>query len=482
MIFKVKHKLPAELNKKLTVSFIFFCMFIVFSLFAVTDMRHETEFAVSDYSRGIDIVFAIDVSRSMDINDAKPGENVSRLQCGLSIIKGNASLVSGARFAVVIGRDRGYLAVPLVNDSEAAVNFLESIDVSSMTGRSTNLESLVESAADTFLTSSAEKKVIVLVSDGESHSGVLRNAVNRCVREGIVITAVATGSDEGRPVLSVETHSVAAVSRRDAVVMRNAAERTGGLFIDGSRTNASSMLSNYLLSHSQETNPAGGGSSSRPQRTFFIVLAIIAYGAYKFIPRLSMRKRMSLVSLAVIVFFLSSCSEGKLLLLEANYLISRGRYDEAVVPSQKALNYENAAPYAEYSLGLTFHSLDDDKAALQRYSNSQRILDNISVNEHRELRYRNYYNSGIIYFDEGNFNSAAEAFKEALRIDPKKMDAKRNLEISLMSIQIEAERNNNTETRSETREILFDYLRQHEQNQWKSREWMPEEQYTGPDY
>jgi len=482
MILKNKYKLPAELNKKLTVSFLFFCMFIVFSLIAVIGMSHETEIVVSEYSRGLDIVFAIDVSRSMDIDDAQAGETVSRLQRGLSIIKESAAVVSGARFAAVIGRDRGYLAVPLVHDGEAAVNFMESIDVSSMTGRSTNLESLVESAAGAFLTSSAARKMIVLVSDGESHSGVLRNAINHCVKEGIIVTTIATGSDEGRPVPLGETQSSAAVSRRDTAVMRNIAERTGGLYIDGSRDDASSALLSHLLSHTQETNSAGRGNGSKPQHTFFIILAVIAYGAYKFIPRLSMKKRISLVSLTVIVFFLSSCSEGRLLLLEANYLISRGKYDEAIVPGQRALNYENAAPYAEYSLGLTFHSLDDDKAALQRYGNSQKILDSISANEHRELRYRNYYNSGIIYFDEGNFNSAAEAFREALRIDPKKMDAKRNLEISLMSIQMEVDRKNKTEAVSETRKILFGYLKQHEQQKWKSREWMPEERFTGPDY
>jgi len=482
MILKNKYKLPAELNRKLTVSFIFFIMFIIFSLIALIDMSRETELVISEYSRGIDIVFAIDVSRSMDIDDAQAGETVSRLQRGLSIINESASVVSGARFAAVIGRGRGYLAVPLVHDSEAVINFIASIDVSSMTGRGTNLEALVESARDAFIASSAARKIIVLVSDGESHSGVLRNAINRCVKEGIIITAVAAGSDEGKLVPSGENESSSAFSRRDTAIMRNAAEKTGGLYIDAGRDDASSVLSAYLISHSQETNPADRGKSTKSQRTFFIILAVIAYGAFKFIPRLSVKKRISIVSLTIIVFFLSSCSEGRMLLVEANYLISRGRYDEAIVPSQKALNYENAAPYAEYILGLTFHSLDDDKAALQRYSSSQKMLDNISVNEHNELRYRNYYNSGIIYFDEGDFNSAAEAFREALRIDPKKTDAKRNLEISLMSIQIEANRKNKTETKSGTMEVIFDYLKQHEQQQWKSREWTPEEQYTGPDY
>jgi len=482
MIPKNKRRLPEELKKRSTASFIFFCMFFIFSLAAVIDMSRETELLVSEYSYGLDIVFAIDVSRSMDIDDAKSGENVSRLQRGLSIIKESAAAVSGARFAAVIGRDRGYLAVPLVYDSEAALNFMESIDVSSMTGRSTNLEALVESAAGAFLSSSAAKKIIVLVSDGESHSGVLRNALNRCVREGIVVTTVAAGSDEGRPVPSGETKSSAAVSRRDAAVMRNIAERTGGLYIDGGREDASSALLSYFLSQKQEQNYADRGNNSKQKRTVFIMLAVIAYGAYKFIPRLSIKKRLSLVSIIVIVFFLSSCSESRLLLLEANYLISRGKYDEAIVPGQKALNYENAAPYAEYSLGLTFQSLDDGNAALQSYGNSQKKLNSFSANEHSELRYRIYYNSGIIYFDEGNFNSAAEAFREALRIDPKKTDAKRNLEISLMSIQMEAARKNRKETMSETREILFDYLKQQEQKKWKSREWTQEEKFTGPDY
>jgi Ca-activated chloride channel family protein len=481
MILKNKYVLPVELNKKLGVSFLFFCLFIVFSLVAVLDMRHENDFAVSEYNSGLDVVFAIDVSRSMDIEDM-PGENVSRLKCGLSIIKEGVSAVTDARFASVIGRNRGYLAVPLVYNSEAALNFLESVNVSSMTGRSTNLESLVETAADAFFASSAAKKIIVLVSDGESHSGALRNAISRCIREGIIVTAVATGSDEGMPVPSAETQSSSVISKRDSVVMRNAAERTGGIYIDGGNDGASSKLSSYLLSQNQRINSDGEGNNSGSKRAFFIIIAVIAYGAYKFIPRISVRKRKAAVSLAVIVFFLSSCSEGRLLLLEANYLISRGKYDEAVVPSQKALNYENATPYAEYSLGLAFHSLDDDMAALKRYRNSQKILENMPDAEHRELRYRNYYNSGIIYFDEGNFNSAAEAFREALRIDPKKIEAKRNLEISLKSIQIETEKNNNAETRSETREIIFNYLKQHEQQQWKSRDWMPEEQYTGYDY
>jgi len=484
-IFLNVRKLPKELGKKLRASVFCFAVFAVFAIIAAIGPRWGTGFAASEYRRGLDAVFAIDISRSMDIRDAQTDSALnsaqSRLERGIAIAKESAAAAGFARFAAAIGRGRGYLAVPLTYDNEAPLAFLQSLDGSSMTGRSTNLESLLDAAADAFQESSPARKVIVLISDGESHAGVFRNALNRCAREGIIVIAVAVGSDEGRPVShNNEDPSVpAAVSRRDAAVMRSAAERTGGVYIDGNRSDAAANLASHLLSLAQET---GGGSRGeaipKQQRAFFIILAIIAYGACKAAPLIP---RLPFLSLLTFVLIFTSCSRGKLLLIEANYLNSRGRYDEAIIPYLKALNYEDSSPYAEYGLGLTFYSLDEGKAALKRYENSQKMLDVFSDGEHRELRYRNHYNSGIILFEEGDFNSAAAAFREALRADPGRIEAKRNLELALLSITME-KGSEERETRQETREILFDYLQEQEQQHWKSREWAAEEKYTGPDY
>jgi Ca-activated chloride channel family protein len=478
-VFLNKNKLPKELRKKLRASVFFFCVFAAFALIAAIGPRWGTGFTAAEYRRGLDTVFAIDISRSMDIRDAQTDGAQSRLERGLAIARESAAAVSGARFAAAIGRGRGYLAIPLTYDSESALTFLNSLDGSSMTGRSTNLESLLEAAADAFQDSSPARKVIVLVSDGESHAGVLKNALNRCVRDGIIVSAVAVGSDEGRPVPEDNQDPLipAAVSRRDAAVMRTAAERTGGVYIDAGRNDAAANLSSHLLSLAQETG-SGSRSEAKQQRALFIMLAIIAYGACKAAPLLP---RLPLLSMLAVFFILTSCSKGKLLLIEANYLTSHGRYDEALVSYLKALNYEDSSPYAEYGLGLTFYSLDERKAALKRYENSQKKLEILRDGEHRELRYRNHYNSGIILFEEGDFHSAAAAFREALRADPGKVEAKRNLELSLMSITME--KNSETrEGRQETKEILFEFLQEQEQQQWKSREWSAEEKFTGPDY
>ena len=482
--------LSDNLLKKLNASFLLFRLCLAFAIIALAGPRWGMGYAPSEYRRGLDTVFAIDVSRSMDIADAfADTDNIlrqSRLERGISIASDTIISVSGARFAAAIGRGKGYLAVPLTYDNEASLVFLESLDGSSMTGRSTNLESLITAAAGAFQSTSPARKVIVLISDGESLSGVMRNAVNHCARDGIILNTVAVGSDEGRRIAEQANDELSplVISRREQAVMRTAAERTGGIYIDASREDAAFLLVSHLLSLAQETQSGSGKKEAKQRRALFIILALAAYAASKFVTRQSRQnppvKNTPLVVLLILLF--SSCTEGKLLLMEANYLHSRNRFDEALVPYLKALNHEDSAPYAEYGLGLTYYLLDQEEDALNKYDNSRKLLGSSDGSEHRELRYRNYYNSGIIYFEKEDYQSAAASFREALKIDPRRPEAKKNLELSLLSIVMETKTDNNTDNQQEQREILFDYLREEEQQKWKSREWDAEENYTGPDY
>jgi Ca-activated chloride channel family protein len=187
------------------------------------------------------------------------------------------------------------------------------------------------------------------------------------------------------------------------------------------------------------------------------------------------------------LFCFASCGgiSGQLLIMEANFLNTRGKYTEAISSYLKAREYEDAAPYAEYGLGSVYYSLDESRAALERFAASEKILERLSPAVHRELRYRIHYNSGVALFGEGNFSAAAEFFREALQNDPGRIEAKRNLELSLLSLARKTAAEGRTEQRrneSESSAALFEYLRQKEQSQWKSREWGTEEESTGADY
>jgi len=282
---RIQKYLPENLRNKLLASRFFFRLFFICIIAALAGPRWGEEQASvlpaglpGEYRRLLDVIIAIDVSRSMEITDGQ-GDQISRLERGLAIVKKAAGSmvdgsVSGIRLGVAISRNRGIVAVPLTWDSEAVFAFVDAAGLS-LTGRGTNLESLLDAASSAFQSSHPSKKLILLVSDGEALSGSLKTAVNRCKRDNIAVSAIAVGSDEGR-IISGET-----ISRRDAGAMRMTAGQTGGVYIDGNRQDAPETLAGYLRSLAQGLEARGSKNELKNRWFIFAMLAIMAFGASK---------------------------------------------------------------------------------------------------------------------------------------------------------------------------------------------------------
>jgi len=187
---------------------------------------------------------------------------------------------------------------------------------------------------------------------------------------------------------------------------------------------------------------------------------------------------------SLLLLFASSCSNasGKLLIIEANFLSSQGRFAEAAAQYTKALEYEDAAPYAEFGLGSVYFSTGEEEAALNNFIQARNMLDSLPPNSNRELRYRVCYNMGVALFSGGNFSGAADAFRDALKIDGRKTEAKRNLELSLLSTARQNNAGSGEYRENEGVSALFDYIRQKELGQWANREWQPEDDSGELDY
>ena len=156
-------------------------------------------------------------------------------------------------------------------------------------------------------------------------------------------------------------------------------------------------------------------------------------------------------------------------------------FNEAITPYMKALDYAEAEPYGEFALGSVYFAMGEDKAALDRFARALSIIESQHSAGNRELNYRIHYNTGVVLLNGGDFTGAADSFREALRVNGNKVEAKRNLELSLKSLERETggERDG---MESESKAAFQEYFRQKELNQWRSLEWPEEEETTGPDY
>ena len=278
---RIRSRLPPPLRIKLFMSQFFSCLFLCFLLFAIAGLQWGTGQARSEYRRAVDVVIAVDVSKSMLVTDCNT-ESITRLKQGTLIAREAVSALPGMRFAAAVSRNRGIAAVPLTWDNGAVLAFLDSLDGSSLTGRGTNLESLLEAAERSFQPSSPSNRVILLVSDGEALSGSIKNALALCNRNNITVTPILTGSDEGGAVPGAQgPGGENIISRRDAAVMRMAALQTGGVFIDANGGDAAGVLISHLRSLAAETENPGSGETNMERWFVFLILAIMAYGASK---------------------------------------------------------------------------------------------------------------------------------------------------------------------------------------------------------
>jgi Ca-activated chloride channel family protein len=192
--------------------------------------------------------------------------------------------------------------------------------------------------------------------------------------------------------------------------------------------------------------------------------------------------------LVVVSILLGGCSggsgvSGKLLIMEGTFQNARGNHTGAISSYMQALEYAQAAPYSEFGLGSVYFALGEEKAALERFAQAEKMLETADPAANRELHYRIHYNTGVVLFSEGDFAGATDSFRQALKIDGGKKDAKRNLELSIRSLAREnISGGGRNDGENESMAILFEYMRQKEFNQWKSREWQKEEDSSGPDY
>ncbi|MDP7036913.1 MAG: VWA domain-containing protein, partial [Candidatus Marinimicrobia bacterium] len=153
--------------------------------------------------KGIDLIFAVDVSVSMNAEDVKP----SRLEKAKFEITQIISQLKGDRVGVIVFAGASHLYLPLTSDYEAANLFLDEIDTEMIPTQGTAISSALNTGLSAFSDESEKFKVLVLITDGEDHEGEAIGIAEKAARTGIVIHTVGVGSVSGSliPILDKKT-------------------------------------------------------------------------------------------------------------------------------------------------------------------------------------------------------------------------------------------------------------------------------------
>ncbi|MBI5816003.1 MAG: VWA domain-containing protein [Nitrospinae bacterium] len=186
---------------------------------------------------GIDMVIALDVSKSMAARDIKP----SRIERAKLEISRLASALEGNRMGLIAFAGKSFVECPLTTDTAALKMFLDSLDTSSIPVPGTAVGAAVHGAVEALAKSKAKTRAAIIVTDGEDLEGGVDEAISEAAKAGVKVFTVGIGSQTGAPVPEVDSEGnvtgyktgdggATVISRLDSRTLRSIADSTDGAF------------------------------------------------------------------------------------------------------------------------------------------------------------------------------------------------------------------------------------------------------------
>ncbi len=195
--------------------------------------------------KGLDLLIAVDTSRSMLSNDVQP----NRLERVKLAAQDLINELQGDRVGLIAFAGRAFLQAPLTIDYEAVMESVNDLDTQTIPEGGTNISSAITLAAQSFGKSAVGNRALIVFTDGEELSGDAVKAAKAASDAGVRIFTIGVGTPQGSLVpITSENGETAFVkdsagqvvkSKLDEKRLREIAQATGGFYIqleNGPRT------------------------------------------------------------------------------------------------------------------------------------------------------------------------------------------------------------------------------------------------------
>ncbi|MDB5227176.1 MAG: Mg-chelatase subunit ChlD [Bacteroidota bacterium] len=188
----LKRLMPDRNENKSLIKFIFFNL--IGSLLIISLAQPQMGTKMEKIQRkGIDVVIALDVSKSMLSQDVVP----SRLEKSKLLIQTLLKKLDGDRVGLVIFAGNAYLQMPLTVDYSSLLLYLRSINTNSVPTQGTIIANALEQSENAFKATDKKYKAIIVITDGEDHEENAITKAEEIASDGSRIFTVGVGTPGG---------------------------------------------------------------------------------------------------------------------------------------------------------------------------------------------------------------------------------------------------------------------------------------------
>ena len=209
--------------------------------------------------QGVDIVFAIDVSKSMLAEDIALSRMGKAKQLASQIINNLAS----DRIGIVGYAGSAFPMLPITTDYSMAKMYIQDMHTDMVSSMGTALSQAIEVGSNYFDDPNTSK-VMILISDGEDHGDGISNAVAMAKDKGIKIITIGVGTPEGGQIPIKQNGRIAGykkdvdgstvITKLNDETLNEIAQKTGGTFMYGSKTDEVLQIVDQTLQKVEKTD------------------------------------------------------------------------------------------------------------------------------------------------------------------------------------------------------------------------------------
>ena len=415
-------------NNKQRLKFTLQLMAIFFIVLALVNPKLGSKVETVN-AKGVEIVFAIDVSKSMLCKDVAP----DRLEKTKQIITQIINSIGSDRIGIVAYAGSAYPVLPMTTDYELAKMFTQSVNTDLISSQGTAIESAVKTSVD-FFDNPTSGKAIILFSDGEDHENANFDVSKLTKTKNVKIITVGIGTPNGGNIEYVDEFGFQQVKKdqngqvvitklNDQVLQKIASESKGTYVYENQISKAVSNIKSALSNVEQQEFKAQQLAQKQSQFQWFLGIAFLlllldffmvnqdfkGFHAKKWLTS----KKFNLV---LVFLFVSATTFAQ----EKTSNSQQREKQLRIVKSKEKAQKEKA----EYNLGNTIYKNKKYSEAITNYKNASQLA-KTDAEKHKA-----FHNLGNAYMQDKNYKSAVESYKKALKANSKDEQTRYNLALA----------------------------------------------------
>jgi Ca-activated chloride channel family protein len=378
-------------------------------------------------AKGVEIVFAIDVSKSMLCADIQP----NRLEKAKQIMTQIINSIGSDRIGIVAYAGSAYPILPMTTDYELAKMFTQSINTDIISSQGTAIESAIQTSVD-FFDNPNSGKAIILLSDGEDHENTSFDMSKLTKAKNVKLITVGIGTSNGGTIefadelgfqqVKKDKNGQVVVTKLNEEVLQKIASETNGTYCNDTQiSKVVATIKSALTSVKQQEFKAQQLAQKQSQFQWFLGIAFLLLLLDFFMTNTNLKiknwfqnKRMNLV---FILSFISATA------------FSQDKKTENFQQKEKQLRTIKAKEktqeqQAEYNLGNTIYKNKKYGEAITNYKNAAQTAKN-NLQKHKA-----FHNLGNAYMQDKNYKLAVASYKNALKANSKDEKTRYNLALA----------------------------------------------------